>query len=572
MFRLTNCLYLLLFCTVAIPFLFLGIDWGVPSAERVNAITGPDVSVEELIPEILETKREQIEWDAFFPISSRPVLEVDNSASRPYRLALLRSLATRSDLPDEPLVYANLARMNPQRLDFNPRDHKYGGFFYYSVAAGLLAARVTGLPQLPNGHIDCYRNADLAGNLYRVGRVVCAVVGLVGVGLFFAFLLQNFGRWAAWTGGLLLVMSPVIQLYTHITKPHIFGVTAGMGVLWICRILLRAKEPEVTRLYLLAGFLCGVCAASTLPAGVAALFLVAAHVLRPHPFRWSNWKRGVWAFGAMILGYLVLTPYLFFSLNELREVFAHHGTGGYGYTVWTPAKLLSFVLTFLGSVPGWAATIVFGACFAGRAAWKRSSFQEPISIDTKFLALCFLFPAILLGGLFGAVRFALCAVLPFLALLGIGAQTLCERRWGKLAVIIALCVSLPGSLQNVSNFWGHDAKLFEVAEWIEKNIAPPTQIAFDQPAVPFNLTPYAIGDYDGLLDGELPETLPAYLIWTGYYSLEMDDLPEAYREIKRFSRRPGLWGIPSVYAPGNVEEAYPSRTVVVFSAKASDSL
>lgn len=268
-------------CALACVFVFIGINWGVPSSRRIALMSDEDTAKEGFF-DSLSAARKVVYKDTKSPIFSSPfyrndelkaqdrwVIDYKKDGANLYFANAMRHYFLCSNDPDENTVFIALANFSPSRLDFNPHLYFYGGGYLYPLAAALKAASYTGLLHLVGDLKYYYKNVDEMGRMYIAGRSFGAVMGTLGILMLvlFEFRLSGSVFWSAALAGACF-LSPVIVTMSKALKPHYYVIFFAVSCLLLTHRFFLTKE----RKFLMgAMFLCGWMAGAAVNSAIYAL-------------------------------------------------------------------------------------------------------------------------------------------------------------------------------------------------------------------------------------------------------------------------------------------------------------
>jgi hypothetical protein len=290
------------------------------------------------------------------------------------RVGAFRRYVFGSSATDEREPYIALSRMNPARLDFDPRGFLYGGAYLYPVGGLLYVLKSAGLfdaeagTQYFLGHPEDLRRMYLAGRslglLAFLG--VMAVLGLLG---------NATGRPAAGTIAMSawgLSTLPLNQAV--VSKPHVW---AAFWFALMVYVLYRHGENPRRRHLILGGSALGLAAGSSMFAAVGA-FTAGALLKCGRVRAWL--PRLAILLCVTLLVYCASNPYVLMKPKMYLVTILHHGSGeGFGYAVAETGKGLrcigdfllrsfAFPLALLGAGQA-AVSLVRGDARGRRLAW-----------------------------------------------------------------------------------------------------------------------------------------------------------------------------------------------------------
>lgn len=261
----------------------------------------------------------------------------------------------------------SLVRTMIREKDPNPGEFHYPSLFLYAQAGGQLVRGVIDPdegPQRDTGHqkltLGNIRTEDPAA--FVTGRMVTVLFGLGLVGFAFLATLRLTDRLGYATfAGALAALSPLAVHHGRLITPDAYAGTFSMAAVWAALLVLRRGSG---RLYLLAGVLVGLAAASKYNAALAALPLVLAHFLRTGRRGFLDGRLYI-AGAAAVAAFVAATPFAILDFGTFREHLLaevrHYGTGHpgaeggslafYAGTLWRK-ELPALVLALLGATVG----------------------------------------------------------------------------------------------------------------------------------------------------------------------------------------------------------------------------
>ena len=388
----------------------------------------------------------------------------------------------RSAYEDEADVLVGLSRINPLKLQLNPRLYTaYGGIYFYLLGACIaLASILTPLKLVPSlgfylAHLEQLWWLYLAGRLLSVAAYVASVLLAYAIGR---------KLWDEWTGfwaGLFFAVCPGTVFQAHYMKSHPVGVVALMGMFYFCGAILRGQDDRGQWLWV--GAMLGLAAGATNYLWSAVVFLPMTAWLSSR-----RMKPAVLAFGCAVIVYFITNPFLVTEFETSLRLMAgsvHHASLDIRYiwkfpfeaypkaltvplALWTLAGLLALEW----KDPVWTLTasgLLYYFCFT----WMGQSPDRLISIRH--------FPGIFLG-------FLLAGRLVSREIARNG------KRRRLAAVLAAVAAAYAFSISGVMDYnyyreaCGHSTK-DEAGAWIENNIPKGSQIGLLRLPQPAN-TPY----------------------------------------------------------------------------------
>jgi len=402
------------------------LDWGLPSAERVEVLLSAHRLSEE-DEESLTVLRERHYSGGQVDRPSGAEL------SGPERIEALRAFLIGSAAVDERKPYSALSRMDPWRLDLDPGIYIYGGSFLYPIGGLIVAADRLGWLTI---HRQLHRYVERpqdAARLYLIGRAV-STAAYLGVLVLLGPLGDRLGgRMAGSFAMLTWSLSTVALNQGVVTKPHVY---AAFWSLLAVGILIGAERGSLRRV-MLAGAAAGLAAGASLAAGVAVVMLPL--LIPDRDTRWARARRTLLLWGAALGAFLLSNPYLpFVTTRFAAELVTHGSADGWGYANVVLAKLPAYLAEV---ARGYAAPLsILGLVAAPFALFARSR-------QVRRLGAFFLLHLLVVGLSLANLRISL-FLGPILCLfVGLGARWLWRAiaaRSGWVAFLVLVLLSLPG--------------------------------------------------------------------------------------------------------------------------------
>jgi len=243
----------------------MGIGWGLPSKQRMALLTaggGPTPRQVQLLDSlhILHALGQ-------LPADSVPYRRgFDGTVDAKIALALteteklyaLREFILGSSAVDEERTLIGLGRINPRKLDFNPKVYSYGGSYLYPVGFLYFVMRSAGLLHVTHDFAYYIQNPEQIARMYVAGRLL-SLAALIGTLVLLALLGTLLsGRTAGSLALLTYGLATVILNHAIVMNPHLF--TAFWITLATTLLLLYAGRREHRLLkwsVLVAGFAVG---------------------------------------------------------------------------------------------------------------------------------------------------------------------------------------------------------------------------------------------------------------------------------------------------------------------------
>lgn len=305
-----------------------GIDWGLPSAARKDAVFG--IHTPWTAAELKAYERPAAE-PAAADVDGTP-RAVDGEGvwltdSNESRAEIIRRYLLFSNQPDEMITFMALQRMRPAERDFDPRLYQYGGLWVYPVGALLRVAGAAGLVELRSDRAFYYDRPAAFGRFYVVARLYAAAwLGVLMAAVAMAVRRVGGSDVAAVAAAVIAALMPAAFAMAHEAKPHLPG-----AALMMLACLAAAGWARHGRLRdaVLAGLLCGCAAAMVLTAAVVGIVLPVMMVVGRGPWG-RRLAHGVVGVVVAAAAYGVCNPYVVLHSikggEALRQNFANTGT------------------------------------------------------------------------------------------------------------------------------------------------------------------------------------------------------------------------------------------------------
>ncbi|MBD3334213.1 MAG: hypothetical protein GF355_01750 [Candidatus Eisenbacteria bacterium] len=342
-----------LILAVVLVVLAAGIDWGLPSRERIELLLH-GIELTESQRERLTSARERFyeELDAREAAAAEdflrgetqnlPALEAPGLwLTEEERFVYLRGFILGSAAIDERTVYSSLSRMNPPAGDFDPRQYAYGGAFIYPVGVLLWVADATGIIHATSDVAYYIDHPGDVARMYLIGRFL-VVIAFVGVLLLLAAIGDLLGNRRAASLAMLVWATSTLPLNMAIlTKPHVYA--AFFSLLGTYLLVLWTRDP---RHRYLAGSAVSMGIATGAAVSAAAMLLLYPFLTYRNPpgRRWI--KLNLFCGLGALVPFLLTNPYALLSYDRYFLYVWHLGTDvgeGLGLAVPAAAKLPAYI-------------------------------------------------------------------------------------------------------------------------------------------------------------------------------------------------------------------------------------
>lgn len=485
-------LFLILFLS-----LFLngfGIKWGLPSKQRSMLLPDfTDVGI--------STEDSTILNDEDSSIVGR--VPPDETFAR-----ITRRFFLYTHHPDEMLTIMAISRMDPSKLDFNPKFFQYGGVFLYPVAATFKVGSVFGYVKLSKGLDYFLKHPEEISKFYILGRY------LVIISCFFSLmtississLLDN--KKTGLLSVLMFAVLPPTIIWSHTFKPHMYGIFFALMSFYFAFRILREKRLS---LYILAGVFAGLSAGAIINYGLMLFPLFLAALLYSIQHKEKIYIKGL-IFSCIVFLFAFFIPnyYCIFSFKEaLSEFRMFSGMWKFapGFDVWS-AYLIS-----LKELVGFPALLLMISGFL------YSLFKAIYHRDKTHILLCattcFYFfsvasftgsnPADIGRIRLGLILFAIFAIMS--AQFIIFSIDSIKRRNFKILFIVCivgvfLWTSAKSIVYDVNFFYDSTPRSTRLlaGKWINEHVPAGTSICLWHSPAPFNSPPFKFDDYKIIVD------------------------------------------------------------------------
>jgi hypothetical protein len=300
---------------LAMPILFVGQNWGLPSRSADRFLIGTrspwaGTKILQLSGGWVSNPTRGADV-ASEPLTGRDRPLILNQTDVQRAKILLR-YRLYSDQPDEMITFRALAGMHPGHGPLggmDPRLYQYGGLWIYPVGILLKLSPVT-LHSDVAWYVD---HPEDFGRFYVVARCYSAAWGLLGVAMVFLIVRRIVGGWAfPLAGGLLFALLPVVVDQSHEAKPHLAGAVLILFAALAGSIYVENGRRSAA---ISAGALCGAAAGMVLSCCPAFLILPMMSILRGR-----SACKIAGPLAAALAVYLVTNPYIAINLIANRGV------------------------------------------------------------------------------------------------------------------------------------------------------------------------------------------------------------------------------------------------------------
>jgi hypothetical protein len=254
--------------------------WGLPSSRDDELLFGGEppwpAARYQIDAELAQLRARQAGADTDLnPLTQRDQI-VNLTADDAARVEILRRYRLFSRQPDEMITLRALQRMNPRKLDFDPRLYQYGGGYIYAVGAALGTAALTGFLRITSDAAFYLDHPAAFARFYVVARSLSLLCGALALLAVYRLARRAGGRTAGWIALTCAALTPGFITGVLEAKPHL---PSACVLLWATSsaldYLARRRVGDLVRSALLAGYafalvLTGIAAAALAPALVWA--------------------------------------------------------------------------------------------------------------------------------------------------------------------------------------------------------------------------------------------------------------------------------------------------------------
>jgi hypothetical protein len=475
-----------------------GIDWGLPSQERISLVF-PVYKENGALFKLLKEKNKKSPIETPFSpnqygMSGSKGLEFSPDRFPPSEpmQALLRSYLLATSQEREYSVVAAVSRMDARQVNFNPHFFQYGGCFIYTVGLALKVTSLFGWVNLTPDLSSYFNHPQAIRKVYIVGRMVVVFSVMVSCLLLYLLGKSLYGRETGLFAALAFGISPGVVASSHIMKPHIFGVCFVLLFL-IC--VLRVKESGLRSWYILSGLSLGLAIGSSPYLIIFFLYLVTCHLLRSAKGGIKEYivslkdRNLLLALSSMLFAFFLTNPYYLLSFKEiLTEVM--YSVKPFSFSL-SSEHVSRFTFSFFWIIHGLSLSLLIGGGLFYSLTRGREYWFLPL------LPLLYFLIASAVVGKSGQpqLSFAL-SLTPFTSLLaGIAVQNLrsFQKRWINIILIVVFGITFFHSLFYSYNFRQdatHDSTFYRAGAWINQSIPQGSSIGVMSLVTPATTPPF----------------------------------------------------------------------------------
>lgn len=261
------------------------------------------------------------------------------------------------NLSDEAHAIFPLASMNPKKLDLDPKNYIYGGFYYYTVASSLVAAKLAGIISLTKDTGYYFLHPEETTRIYTIVRGIGALFSVLSVVLLYIVVAKFFNGVATPAlACLFLAISPLVSIHSHLSKPHALSMFLLLAGLYF---ILKIFTAPGTKYYALGGVFLGLSAGALITNLSFILIIFIAHFIKEKRFSFRS--RGLW-FGVFFFFLAFLSTNYFLLLHPERFLrFILHQKIYSGYGIFNASETFKFIHRIFTWGDHWTVLPLFAA-------------------------------------------------------------------------------------------------------------------------------------------------------------------------------------------------------------------
>lgn len=262
----------------------LAIDWGLPNKKRIDLLIGGSPPTETQLQRLSQVRKKALEKRDLLKnnasqkamrgegVSFRIESLVDGGGgsllNEDERLLAFRTYLISGSAIDESKTFSVLSRMNPRKLDFDPKFYNYGGTYIYPLGMILFALKSIGLLSVTSNQAYYLQHPSDIRLMYICGRAL-NVLSFIGTLIVLALFGKMFHDRMSGTFAMLTYAFSTLPLtMCLVSKPHVYS--AFWTLLAIYLVVLYAKYRKSSHLVfsvIAAGWALG----ASLATGIIAL-------------------------------------------------------------------------------------------------------------------------------------------------------------------------------------------------------------------------------------------------------------------------------------------------------------
>jgi len=411
-----------------------GIRWGLPSSSKAEMVLSPDMRNDKFY-RILSSARQEIyekiggnpsayagrvrssggAYDTGVtrrtaPSSDGTVALITKGGIPPYEILLaMNSFLLRSEHPHEQEMLNAISKMNPSRLDFNPRFYRYGGSYIYALAGIYFVCSKIGLLTLSTDTTYYLSHPDEMAKFYIIGRALSVFSGTAVIFFTYCLAMKLYGgmtRRVPLLSAVFAAMLPVLFVDSITMRPQIYAAAWALAGIYTSTYIILYPPSEIYHdkkniaFIILTAVCLGISLGAALNSWIYLIFPPVFLLLKDAGKKDKKFYiSSVAKISAMILlcavfVYFCTNPYVLFNLDDFfAEV---NWMSSFRRTNWFPLNF--FLVNLRQSLGGWTmfASFLMGSSLAAYLFFKK---RQPEIPGDKILMAC-LVPSLLYIGIY----------------------------------------------------------------------------------------------------------------------------------------------------------------------------
>jgi len=313
---------------------FVGFDWGILSASRLEALKLDEKA--GLVDDIVRLTEEKgyavnlhVTGHEEGPeelVHLHSIVHLSWDKNKSEILRIIRHYLIWSYSGDVATAFGPLSTMNPRRLNFNPHSFQYGGAFLYPLAAVLKFSSWIGVTHVASDAGYYIRHPLEFRKLVLAGRTLCVMMNLATLVLIYKTTRLWKDERTALLAVALYVFIPGPLCLSRELKPHAYAVA---WVMMACYYALRYLRENREWYWILSAVGAGLATGSCLNYGVSFLIPLVAVLGGDLAKRMRHVCYSLLLFGFVLVitnPYALISHELFFQeMTALKQAFSFAG-------------------------------------------------------------------------------------------------------------------------------------------------------------------------------------------------------------------------------------------------------
>ena len=470
--------------------LFVGLDWGLPSNDRVKNLFENEEVYKKYIPKLTKTYAEE-------KIKTKNKIYIDNylkyTESQSYETAINLGIARYLVVPyagDDAFILKAIKNLDPKKLDFDPNFYIYGGGLVYSAAAILKVADVFNIIKLKSGISYYLENPNEIKKIYYLLRILIVLFAIVGLVFLFYFIEKFHGVKFAYLSLIIILFNPETLISSRVIEPHIFVLPFFLAAVYFAVKLI--EFPKNNYLLIFYGLFSGLSIAtqSTSFYIIFPFFLIQyVYFSKVYELR-KIFKNFIIFFGYLSLTFFLLNPYSILNFNAfISDIFA-----GISNVSSIKGNNVKFYETFYAP---YQISLFYVVLFIVSIFYNIFYIKNDKNKIYLSLALPSIFIYFLLSGIMQYIysSLAIFALLSSLMIFDILKKLTKYQKiiFSSLLILFFISSTFTRSLYYLINF-KNDNRLV-AARWINENIKKNSTIGLNFPPTNWNIVPFQFYNY-----------------------------------------------------------------------------